>query len=556
MKLFSLISMQFDRFETAVKSYISKTLSGYNAKYGSNTIFGQLIDVLGGVVQNMLSYIEDSLTEQNKYTATRKKSIYGLASLSGYNPSLGSAASLSVRLSWVTNNNNMAIIIPNKSKITCLQNGMNYNIILPQEAVIWRPGDTDKVVNVVEGTFETQIFTVDGGQLYSQNVTVTNDVDIDYLEVYVNDVLWTRVESLYDMDPAGLQYVCKTGLKTGFDLIFGDDQNGKKLSYGDVVKVTYLLCNGELGNINPNSDPGFTFVDNLLDVNGDNVKADEVMSIEIVDPYTLKGGTYSDSVDKVRNMIGMNSRALVLADPKNYKLFFNKFSFIGYNRTWTEMGSLVINSLIIKNYKNVISEGKTYFDLTESDFFLSDEQKRSIYNSISSSGRQLAGVNFSIISPVLQKYAMYIYVKLKNENIDHSFIENKIRVLIGDFFVNIQSDIFIPKSDIIHLIKENIDDVDGVNVYILSGRNETAIIDGHYTNTTYTFNPTTNTYQTESEEVYLYDGENPGLGIDEHGNIILSNNDQFPVLMGGWDFLNNNGDKVRVLDPLVVVFES
>lgn len=556
MKLFSLISMQFDRFETAVKSYISKTLSGYNAKYGSNTIFGQLIDVLGGVVQNMLSYIEDSLTEQNKYTATRKKSIYGLASLSGYNPSLGSAASLSVRLSWVTNNNNMAIIIPNKSKITCLQNGMNYNIILPQEAVIWRPGDTDKVVNVVEGTFETQIFTVDGGQLYSQNVAVTNDVDIDYLEVYVNDVLWTRVESLYDMDPAGLQYVCKTGLKTGFDLIFGDDQNGKKLSYGDVVKVTYLLCNGELGNINPNNDSGFTFVDNLLDVNGDNVKADEVMSIEIVDPYTLKGGTYSDSVDKVRNMIGMNSRALVLADPKNYKLFFNKFSFIGYNRTWTEMGSLVINSLIIKNYKNVISEGKTYFDLTESDFFLSDEQKRSIYNSISSSGRQLAGVNFSIISPVLQKYAMYIYVKLKNENIDHSFIENKIRVLIGDFFVNIQSDIFIPKSDIIHLIKENIDDVDGVNVYILSGRNETSIIDGHYTNTTYTFNPTTNTYQTESEEVYLYDGENPGLGIDEHGNIILSNNDQFPVLMGGWDFLNNNGDKVRVLDPLVVVFES
>lgn len=556
MKLFSLISMQFDRFETAVKTYISKTLSDYNAKYGSNTIFGQLINVLGGVVQNMLSYIEDSLTEQNKYTATRKKSIYGLASLSGYNPSLGSAASLSVRLSWVTNNNNMAIIIPNKSKLTCLQNGMNYNIILPQEAVVWRPGDTDKIVNVIEGTFETQIFTVDGGQLYSQNVTVTNDVDIDYLEVYVNDVLWTRVESLYDMDPAGLQYVCKTGLKTGFDLIFGDDQNGKKLSYGDVVKVTYLLCNGELGNINPNSDPGFTFVDNLLDVNGDNVKADDVMLIEIVDPHTLKGGTYSDSVDKVRNMIGMNSRALVLADPKNYKLFFNKFSFIGYNRTWTEMGSLVINSLIIKNYKNVISEGKTYFDLTESDFFLSDEQKRSIYNSISSSGRQLAGVNFSIISPVLQKYAMYIYVKLKNENIDHSFIENKIRILIGDFFVNIQSDVFIPKSDIIHLIKENIDDVDGVNVYILSGRNETAIIDGHYTNTTYTFNPTTNTYQTESEEVYLYDGENPGLGIDEHGNILLSNNDQFPVLMGGWDFLNNNGDKVRVLDPLVVVFES
>ena len=77
MKLFSLLDTQYSRFSQAVRSYLSKTLSSNNAAYGNNTIFGQMINVLQGAVQNVMLYIEDSLTEQNKYTAQRKKSIYG-----------------------------------------------------------------------------------------------------------------------------------------------------------------------------------------------------------------------------------------------------------------------------------------------------------------------------------------------------------------------------------------------------------------------------------------------------------------------------------------------
>lgn len=40
--------------------------------------------VIAGIAHNIMLYIEDSLVEQNKYTAQRKKSVYGLASLSGY----------------------------------------------------------------------------------------------------------------------------------------------------------------------------------------------------------------------------------------------------------------------------------------------------------------------------------------------------------------------------------------------------------------------------------------------------------------------------------------
>ena len=114
---------------------------------------------------------------------------------------------------------------------------------------------------------------------------------------------------------------------------------------------------------------------------------------------------------------------------------------------------------------------------------------------------------------------------------------------------------FIPKSDIIHMIKENVKEVDGVEVYFLSERNETAIQKERYVNIDYKFNPSTGSYTKKSETVYLYPGENPNLGLDEHGNIYLPTDFQFPILQGGWDYLNSENQEVIITDPLTIVFK-
>ena len=86
MKLFSLLDAKYSSLVSSIKTYLSKTLSNQGKQYGNNTIFGQLITVLTNVSQNIMLYIEDALMEQNKYTAQRKKSIFGLAALTGYTP--------------------------------------------------------------------------------------------------------------------------------------------------------------------------------------------------------------------------------------------------------------------------------------------------------------------------------------------------------------------------------------------------------------------------------------------------------------------------------------
>ena len=276
------------------------------------------------------------------------------------------------------------------------------------------------------------------------------------------------------------------------------------------------------------------------------------VSFGTVDGVT--SGSNAEDIESVRNNIGYNSRAFVLASPENYKEYLSKFSFVGYNRSWSEPGSMIVNTLAMKNYKLNLSNGLDYFNLDENDMLLSNTQKESIINSLKNSGRQLAGVTYNIIDPEICKYMLSVYVKLKSDKYDRSYVESQIRMLIGEFFANIISDQFIPKSDIEKLIIDNVEGVDGVNCYFLSEKNETALQTKRYTINKYVWNPAKGKYDIEHQTVHLYEGENPGLGLDAHGNIELGSDHEFPVLMGGWDWLNDDGDQV-IANALNIVFE-
>ena len=188
---------------------------------------------------------------------------------------------------------------------------------------------------------------------------------------------------------------------------------------------------------------------------------------------------------------------------------------------------------------------------------LSDAQKESIQTAIADSGQQLAGTVLNIFDPELVKYAAYIYVKMKSTTYDKTYIEDKIHSLIGEFMCDVTSDTLIPKSDIIHLLKEEIDSIDSVDIYFISERNETALINGTYTEKTYTFDDTLKTYTIEETEYAVT--SDPGLGLDSHGNIYVNSDYQFPVLMGGWQYISSASGQERqyatVSDPVIIVFE-
>lgn len=565
MKIFSLLDTQYNNFLIKVQSYLSKTLSGHSSQFGSNTIFGQILTVVGNAIQNIMLYIEDSLVEQNKYTAQRKKSIYGLAALSGYMPSYGKAAIANIKLQFMPHNEENSktkqaynVILNNKESLTCTQNGLLYNIILPQEGLVLNVNkdNSTKYFTAVQGFFEKQRFISTGGQYYTINFKFVGNIDLDYLTVKINNEIWERAESLYDMVSDGKQYVCKTALNGGIDILFGNESHGRALKTNDIIDIEYLIHDGENGNVNPEIETYFVFNNQLMDTDGDQYDGNMLFNVTFSETDPITSGSNSETIQHVREMIGLNSRSLVLASPENYKTLISKFGFCGYNRTWSDPNSMVINSLIMKNFKADLSSGNDYFNITENDLKLNEFQKSSIYNYIEKSGNQLASIKYNIFDPDICKYAMYLYVTLKSEKYNKDLIKNQIRNLVGEFFTNIQSDIFIPKSDIIHLIKSNVEGIDSVDIYILSQKNEEALYKKQYTEEVYVLNNLTGKYTKKVEKVKLYDGENPNLGLDNHGNIWLKSDAQFPVLMGGWKYINDEGQEVEITDPLTITFEN
>ena len=557
MKLFGIKDIQFNLYFQKIQKFLSNTIGGNNS-INKNSVFGQLLTVMSAMAHNIMLYIEDALVEQNKYTAQRKKSVYALAAQSGYRPSSGRAAGVWVKVAHKPNNESgLDVIVQEHQRLLCSQNGLYYNVVLGTSATVIKCGSGISTTNLyaVQGKFETQRFNSSGGKFYTQNISYTGYIDTEYISVFVNDEEATRYESLYDLPAGELSYYVQYNPTGGIDVIFGNGKYGKELESGDVIEITYLVHDGESGNLEVNSNTVFSFADELKDISGQEVDGNQIFKVTFATDDGIASGSNSESIYQLRKMIGYNSRALVLADSNNYKAFLNRFSFVGYNRTWSEPGSLVTKALVMRNYKLAMEDGSDYFNLDESDFILSDSQKSSIQNALQNSGMMIAGSIFDLIDMEICKYACFIYIKLKDSSADSAIITEKIRELVGGFFGDIQSDSYIPKSDIIQIIKDNIDDVDGVNVYFLSERNEEAINDLEYTNKQYTYDPSSGTYRTTEATVSVLPGENPMLGLDSHGNILIESDEQFPVLMGGWSWTNDEGQTISVNDPLIITYE-
>ena len=114
MKILDTLSITFERYMTQVKSYMQENVPNFS-RIGNSSVIGQLINVIGASVNNVMIYLQDAFAEQNKYTAQRKKSIYGLAAQTGFNASLGYAAGMNFRMTYMPNNvNDLTYILKNK----------------------------------------------------------------------------------------------------------------------------------------------------------------------------------------------------------------------------------------------------------------------------------------------------------------------------------------------------------------------------------------------------------------------------------------------------------
>ncbi len=499
--------------------------------------FGQLLIVISNIAELIFTYISHTAEELNIRTAQNIESIQGLAQLAGHEAHRGCSAYgvMGVKLNTSNDFEGNHLTIKNFSKFTINETGNVYFMNLPTDSIKLSVGTTSFVsVPFMQGEIETQTFTSNGTPLQSFNPVIKGMTDHENVAVRVNGKAWNKVNSLYDM-PAYDEYnqeasecfMVKTSPTIGISIFFGNDSFGKIPPAGAIIEVVYVKTSGFSGNSN-STGLTYNFIDMGTDEYGNEVDLNEVLIVETIAPPML--GTDYENPEFTKAIAPKASKSFVLATPENYVSFlskYNQFSFVYAYHTKNDddiTDDNVVYLKIIPNIKKKLSSSEDYFEVPVSEFILDRYEKESLIAALENSGRMLIGSEVEIVDPEIKYFTINVILRYF-ENIDRASTISNIRSVLNKYFLNINRSDIIPKSDLISLI-ESIDGIDTCDIFFMTKENEIAKKNGYY-------------YDKYGDMITVAKNEDPQIGFDEYGNIVMDKNCIY-IPRGGWRDSNDN----------------
>ena len=299
-------------------------------------------------------------------SATLRENVVSLARNIGYVPR--SRKSSVANVSFVVNAaNTTAVTLTLKagavltSRSTQSDKNKNYIFSIPNDITV--PVDADGFarfnIDVYEGTFVTQTFTVDTGNPRQKFILPNSGIDTDTLSVIVKDTELSTVsrkfslfDSLFNVTKDTRCYFIHEISQERYELLFGDGIFGVKLDNSNFIQATYIISNGPSANNITN----FTYIGNIVDNNGANVSQGVSIVSTNVPSYGGKSIETVESVKKYAPQIyASQNRAVTAADyealvPQIYPEAESVSAFGGEDLTPPEFGKVFIS---IKPYNGV-----------------------------------------------------------------------------------------------------------------------------------------------------------------------------------------------------------
>jgi len=529
----------FDAFE-----YLQRTYDQAVEVFTPASPFGQLLTVVANLGELIFYYIEAVATELNIFRARNIESIYGLSRLTGHDPTRGISARGIIGLRLNNNVDNEFsgdyVQILNGASLEVGNNSLPYFLKFDSDFI--RLEKTNKQwinVELVQGEIDNQSFTGTGEPLQSYNLITKDPTDQYMVTVNVDGEMWKKTDSLYDMGPGEKCFMCKTSVNGGLSIFFGNKQFGYPPPLGSIITVTYVKTRGNAGNIGGKNldfkftEPGTDFLGNTVDLN-------QILSVNIIRNPNF--GSDSEDPDFTRLIAPYQSNSFVLANPNNYIYYLSKYSFFSFIDAYNTKDDEYINDdniiylFLIPDIKKKITSDKDYFTIPLDEFTLTEDEKNQVIEILNKSGRQVVTAEVRIEDPNVKKYVMNIVLRYFNDY-DKDAISVAIRNILNEYFLTVNRRDRIPRSDLISLI-ETIEGIDSVNIFFLSEENENAIRNGFYFVPVYGVDPATDQKTLiENKKIVLEPGEDPQLGLDEFGDIIIGPND-LSLIRGGWEDRN------------------
>ena len=247
MPLTKFSNLDFDQIKTSIKDYLraNSTFTDFDFD-GSN--FSVLIDTLAYntyiTAYNSNMIVNESFLD----SATLRENVVSLARNIGYVPRSKTAATADISFDVTTSETGQIIL---KAGLVCVGavENTSYTYSIPEDITVNVSNSIASFtgITVYQGVYLTKDFTVDTS--YNQRFILDNsNIDTSTMVVKVGNREYKQIDNIITIDKTSEIYLLQEVADEKYELIFGDGILGKKLSSGDVIKVSYITTDGSDGN--------------------------------------------------------------------------------------------------------------------------------------------------------------------------------------------------------------------------------------------------------------------------------------------------------------------
>lgn len=282
MSIVNFSNLDFNQIKTSIRDYLksNSNFTDYDFE-GSN--LSLILDILA--YNTYITSYNANMVSNEVFidSATLRDNIVSLAKNIGYVPRSRTASisniSFFVDVSSLSTNPTQLTL---QKGIVCTSSvfgGQSYSFNIQENITVPVVNSiaTFDNIEVREGTYITQTFTVNSQNTNQRFILNNSNIDTNTIRVLVREtqqstssVKYNFTKDIIDVDSSSKIFFVQEIEDERYELIFGDDTFGKKLDNLNYIEVSYLITNGP----DANGISSFTFNGRILDNNGSLVTSD------------------------------------------------------------------------------------------------------------------------------------------------------------------------------------------------------------------------------------------------------------------------------------------
>ena len=265
-------NLDFDQIREQIKDYLRANSNFTDFDFeGSN--FSVLIDTLA--YNTYISAFNSNLVVNESFldSATLRENVVSLARNIGYVPRSKTAARASIKFQVATTTSSPTLTL--QPGVVCIGTEDNTDFVFSVSESITTTvnnglaqfGTTEEPIRVLEGTFLTSRFVVDGS-LTQRFILDNANIDTSSIVVYVRGAAdpglgkqYRIIDNIVGVTSKSETYLIQEVQDEKYEILFGDGTFGKKLEDGAQITVQYIITSGKSGN----GPSVFTFAGSFAD---------------------------------------------------------------------------------------------------------------------------------------------------------------------------------------------------------------------------------------------------------------------------------------------------